>query len=132
MKLQGLRQDLDLEREGRWVSMVGDFQVKVRRSNYEPFQSRIRELAAQAADECGGTLSPTQDRKVTAQAIAEELIVDWRGMEDDNDSPILFSKERAVELSQDDALLDLFADILAQAKHVDGYAVDLAARRAKK
>lgn len=60
-----------------------------------------------------GVLDNAVAQKLFQDGYAEAVVLDWEGVEDENDQPIPFSKEAVVKLFQD--LPDLFRDIKEQA-----------------
>lgn len=63
-----------------------------------------------------GLLDNETAQKLFQEAYAEAVVLDWQGVEDENDQQIPFSKDAAVKLFQD--LPDWFRDIKEQADNV--------------
>ena len=100
MKRSRIKSDLSLEEEGKWFPYVDGFRVRIRsiRSTfYKETAERIgrphkRELKR------GDAADQATVRRVSQEAVAEGLIADWSGYEEDDGSPIPYSKEEAVRL----------------------------------
>ncbi len=105
MKLSSIEVDPDKIEQGQWIGNIpeaGDLQLKVRglqNADFRRLQGKLVE-AVPRAKKVGGRLDPDEQDRVTNQCLAATVLLDWRGLEDDN-GPIPFSKEKARELLMD-------------------------------
>lgn len=87
--------------EGVWINIQGPFDVLVARAGNPKYRSALqRYLAAALADHKASSLDELPDGvfdTVMTRAMAEAILVGWRGIHDD-DGPIKYSVERAYEL----------------------------------
>jgi hypothetical protein len=92
----------ELENDGVWVTLGDDIQVKIRRANSKkskdvrkrlekPYLSMIRR----------DTLPDNVQEQIVAKHVAEGILIDWKGMTDDEDKELPFSLEAAVKLCTD-------------------------------
>lgn len=105
IRLKSLKADLKTEREGDWVSYpdFGDPEVafKVRAMTSPEYQARFDREVMKLSQKHGQTV-PREDRdRVLGQLMAEEILLDWRGL----DEP--FSAEKAMDLLTDPAYREL-------------------------
>lgn len=102
MKLSDMAVNGDAIESGRWVS-IGQFfpgvKVKVRgllNSDYRRARDRLV-ADIPRSEKVKLTDSEIVDR-VQPELLAEAVLLDWSGIDDDDGTPLLFSKERAREL----------------------------------
>lgn len=104
MKLSAIKIDSARAEQGDWVGDLpdcGDLRLKVRGvRNSDARRLRQKLLASVPRDqtERGGMLKPQADDEISAKITAETILVDWANLTDENDQPIPFSKEKALEL----------------------------------
>lgn len=102
MKLSSVKTDAAKIEGGDWVSglsEMGDLELKVRGTG----NAHYRRLAGKLVDalprskKLGGRIDPEENDRITSICLAETVLMDWRGLEDEDDNPIPFSKEKAKE-----------------------------------
>lgn len=112
MKLSDLKTDLDKARNGVWETYIDDFKVKVARSTTPGYISYIQKYArGQGRAFLEGRNDPKTlkaIKPIIREAAARHLLLDWKGMEDDDGNEIPYSVEMAVKLLLDPAYDDLY------------------------
>lgn len=110
MKLSSLKINSTRAEQGAWVSdlpQMGDLRLKVRgfsNTDYAAFMAR--EVAAVPRDQrekgrSDGALKPKARDTLLIRGMVEHILIDWSGLTDDNNKPIPYSKERAMEMLLD-------------------------------
>lgn len=115
MKIGRIKQDLALEREGVWARYPGtDFECRLARVGNPEFQSRRQEIleGARIAEAVRGELSERETRDAIAPIVARHIVLDWRGLEDDDGSEIQHSVARCEEMLRDPHLNDWYTWVL--------------------
>jgi hypothetical protein len=88
------------ETEGIWRHYYGSFYVKIARYMGANFQAKIRKMnkkqrdqleKMQNLDDIGGIIG---EEKVL---VAELILIDWKGLYDDDGNEIPYSREKAIE-----------------------------------
>jgi len=101
MRLSEIENDLTKENEGVWLTFSGDIEVKIANVGneeyiklseklYKPFKKALRK----------DTLDSKKHLAIAHKLMVETIILDWKGIDDDNDKPIPYSKEKALEIVQ--------------------------------
>lgn len=110
MKLSSLKINSTRAEQGAWVKDIpgmGDLRLRVRgfsNSDYAAFMAR--EVAAVPRDQRegnrrDGALKQKARDTLLLRGMVEHILVDWDGLTDDNDKPVPFSKDRAMDLLLD-------------------------------
>lgn len=100
MNLNELKTDKTLESEGVWVEDVfPGVKVKLRAASYRPFAQYI-EKKQKPYKLLGKEPSLDEMNEIVAEGMAEHLVLDWSGVEDDNGT-IEFSKAVAKKVFLD-------------------------------
>jgi hypothetical protein len=110
MKLSSLKINSTRGEQGAWVKDLpgmGDLRLKVRgfsNTDYAAFMSK--EVAAVPRDQReggrrDGALKQKARDTLLIRGMVEHILVDWDGLTDDNEKPVPFSKERAMDLLLD-------------------------------
>lgn len=95
MRLSKTKTDEILERDGVWVALRYGIEVKVARAGNpkaDVWHSRLSAEDRRLFD--NPTLYKGREERVNellASLIAESILLDWRGIEDDEDQPVPFS-----------------------------------------
>lgn len=122
--------------EGVWLD-YGDFRVRVRPADAtnESFVKAMERLARPLRGRMKANLiTPEENRSLMIQVYSEAVITDWerregekyvRGMTDEHDKPVAFSKENVVKTLSD--LPKLYADIVEQADNAALFRAELEA-----
>lgn len=104
VRLGSLAQDVELEREGRWVEFVPGLRFRVAAAD----NARARELFAAkvraARDEQKGRGRVPQERldRIADEVTAEAVLVGWEGLDDDAGLPIPWSQGEALRILTDE------------------------------
>jgi len=117
VKLSALKVDPEASRDGIWFDWVQGVRLKIARIGNPAFDARLRALMDEA-QERGETAN--QD-EVTKQAVAETVLVDWEGIDQDNGKPLKWSPKVSAELLSDEALADLYKFVVVKASETAHY-----------
>lgn len=99
MKLGEFRNDLNLENDGVWISLNDAAKVKVARSGNPRHSEILRRLSAPYRRQISNnSLSNDVAFKISGEALAEAILLDWEGVEDDDGKPLPYSKSAARDL----------------------------------
>lgn len=99
MKISRFATDLGLEEEGVWVDIGEGAQLKVARVGNPRYRSRVRELSKPYKRQIRADILPEDmSDEIVLRAFSETILLDWKGIEDDNGEPIPYSHENAYEL----------------------------------
>lgn len=124
MDLQSFRQDLAGERDGVWLNVGGDLEVKLRSTRSKQYASAARKFMADRAMELGigddEQMSEEDLGVCGAKAIASELLVDWRGMTEGGE-PVSYSDELAQRYAEDPSLYRFWNRLASLANNLDNY-----------
>lgn len=106
MKLSDIAIDVERSEGGDWVRDIpdaGELQLKVRGLRSKDYQQRIatQMAAVPRSKRVAGRIPADVSGRIIGEAMAEHLLLDWRGLTDDNDQPLPFSKEKARQLLVD-------------------------------
>lgn len=102
MKISELEVDQKVVEEGTWVSNIPELEgvsFKVRGSNNRAWRKLAQTLvnAVPRKKRVNGVLEPEEADKITATVILNAGLLDWEGIEADDDTPIPYSREKAAE-----------------------------------
>ncbi|KQT13994.1 hypothetical protein ASG40_19400 [Methylobacterium sp. Leaf399] len=102
MKLSSLKVDAAKIEGGAWVGNIpemGDLRLKVcglQNARYRRLQSKLTDAIPRAKRQ-GGRIDPDEMDRVTAICLRETVLMDWSGLENEDGSPLSYSKEVAGE-----------------------------------
>lgn len=121
MRLADLKTDQDAANEGVWSTYADDFELKIRSLHSDAYAKRRSEIRKPHARELDRARpDPKVLESVTLECMAGAAVADIRGLEDDDGSPIPYSKER---------MLELFEQIVGLADFIGQVAADPATFR---
>lgn len=106
--------DLGLEEDGKWVKFDG-FSLKIRRITSKASQTANEEASKEFQESIqNGTLSDDDAETILNKQICFGILADWRGPDiiDDDDNPIPFSGEAALEVLASEEMKELKSQIL--------------------
>jgi hypothetical protein len=117
-KLSGIRTDPDKESSGVWVTYEDDIELKLARMNNPAFDKFLETRQ-------GPNLGKFRKQKQTdaeqdaliKDAVAATILLDWKGIEDEDGKLVPFSKEKASELVKDPSLRDFYRFILIESSN---------------
>jgi len=88
------------ENDGAWVEVIAGVEVLVRGDHYGPFRQALADAVRAASRRLGPhqVLSIEERERITYPLIVRHLLLDWRGIEGEDGSPIPFSQEEALKI----------------------------------
>lgn len=109
MKLSKIAVNAEAIEAGRWVSVdhiLTGVRLKVRGIDNTDCRRLRNKLVAEVprVERIKGLDTATADA-INARLVAETVLVDWGGLEDEDGSPLPFTKARALEILSDPALI---------------------------
>jgi len=111
MKLSEMRVNSAAIEGGRWVALVAfpGAEVKVRGMKSKGYRRELQRVVADLPMQDKLRLSEDPDiaDRIDIQMVSSYLLLDWRGIEDDNGDPVPFSAERAKEILSDPDMVEL-------------------------
>lgn len=114
--------DIQAEREGVEFTISDDCGFTVRRFNASnpqvkaAFATHFKPFARQMQM---GTMDPEKEQEINMKVFVNACLVGWRGVKDENDQEIPFSKDSAVALFK--RLPDLFETLTEYASNIENY-----------
>lgn len=115
MKLSAFKTNLESSEQGQWVALGSDnAKVKVARIGNKQYQAFIKKATKPyaAAMRSKAGISDEVFEKIIAEAMADSILLDWRGIKDDEGNDIPYSKQKALEILTDPAYKD-FAELIS-------------------
>lgn len=103
MKLSEIRVDSKRVEAGEWIKDIpdmGDLELLVRgigNSDYQAMQTKLY-MATPRAERTGGRLDNKAASRIQAQCLAATVLLDWKGVTDEQGEPVPFAKETALNL----------------------------------
>lgn len=125
MKLSNIKRNIAAEKSGRWIDIkLPDFDgvaLKVRgigNPDYEALKSRL--VDARAPEDREKDLSAEE----IAQLLGDAIVLDWRGILNDDNTPLAFDRATAMKLLSDQDYGDFRSAVIWAAQNVgrDRYA----------
>lgn len=101
MKLSAIEVDSAIIEQGEWVDhpYIPDVKVKVRgvgNADFRRLSTKLTRQFSAAQREAG--IDPNEQDRITATLLTETILTDWRGLEEEDGSPMPYSKERAAAI----------------------------------
>jgi hypothetical protein len=110
MKFSEINVDPKIGEEGGWVSDIPELlgvRLKVRGSNNKDWRRMAQKLVmAVPRQKKTPVLDPVEADKINAILLRECGLLDWSGIEADDDTPVPFSKKKAAEYLESPAFRD--------------------------
>lgn len=116
MKLSKYQRNKDLESNGKWFDIEDGFKVKMRCCSSVEYQRELRKAKDKFDTNDITELDTDAQLKLNnalKKAFADGLIVDWQGLEDDNNVPVPYSKKVARDLVVN-CLSELYDDLMSK------------------
>jgi len=116
MKLSAIELDVIGIQEGKWTKMPGGWECCLRSAASKAARSvtdRIQRERRENPELKGAEPTTEEAIEMTIEVLVEACMVDWRGLEEDDGTPIVFSHERAYAILRDERyqlILDAVAD----------------------
>lgn len=99
MRFSEYQTDPALEEEGVWIRLrKGDAEVLVARAGNSQHEALLRRLKKRHGQRFRGELPDDIVEEIATEAIARTILLDWKGIEDDDGNPIPYSSDKAREL----------------------------------
>lgn len=113
MDIGKFKTDLNRELDGVWVDIGKEARLKIARIGNPAYKETFRRLAKPYQRQIRtGTLSDEVAERILAQSLAESVLLDWEGLEE-NGKPLPYSKKAALDLLTNPQLKD-FRDLVAE------------------
>lgn len=100
MKLSALKVDADKIEGGAWIGNIpemGNLELRVRglqNAAFRRMQSKLLDAVPRSQRQ-GGRVDPDVLDRITSQCLAATVLLDWRGLEGEDDQPLPYTKEQA-------------------------------------
>ncbi|NQW12223.1 MAG: hypothetical protein HQ481_20345 [Alphaproteobacteria bacterium] len=123
MDLNRFKADTTLEDEGVWtpIDADGGAELKVARiGNRRYRETMARRLKPYRRALRAGTLDDSVTERITAEVLAETVLLDWRRLERDGEE-LVYSPAVAVELMKDAAYKDFRDLVVEMASDLENY-----------
>lgn len=123
MKITSIKTDIAKAAAGIWVGDIPDFEgvrLKVRPSNnpdYRQLYSQLVETTPRHLKRAGVVKDYDTKVSISARCLADTVLLDWEGFEDDKDKPVPYSPELAKQWLLDPEMA-AFRDAVAYAGSV--------------
>lgn len=121
VKLKALRLDTDKESNGIWREFVPGLEFKVARSGNAAYRAEAAKVLAPYAGRGSSGPRDIEMQPVLAPVMAKHILKGWRGLEDESGAEIVYSPEKAKEILEDPAHIDLFEQVLIWAADNEAY-----------
>lgn len=114
-KISAVRADLDKEIKGVWVPYQMGIELKIARLGNPQYQAALR-LLTESRKVLLGTkdLSDDQRQDLQREVVAQMILLDWRGVEDDEGNPLAYTPAVALSWFKDPELWRLYNFVLME------------------
>jgi len=105
--------DVKASEEGKWIDLDSTTSLLIRRYGCRSFQKYLSGLLAPHKKATQrGSLDDDLAEQILTQAIAKEILVDWKGLKID-DKEVKYSVEKAVEILSNPVFKEFRDDVVA-------------------
>jgi len=119
LNLQGV--DLEKAAAGVLIQYEGPIKFRIARANTPGYRSAVRRIMKMHKRQIeNGSLSDEQSDKITAQLMAEHILVDWEGLSNDGEN-FPYTKENAEAFLGDPQYAEIREWIMAQAQDLENF-----------
>lgn len=126
VNISALKTNPQAEEEGVWVDYENTgVKLKIARIGNPAFDKAVNKLSAPHLKKIRNGDASLQE-KLTKEAIAETILLDWKGIEDDDGKTLKYSKKLSKELLNDPALRDLYKFVLITSNDVERFRQEIA------
>lgn len=102
MKISKFATDLDLEENGVWVDIGEGGEILVARMGNPRYQKAVQSISKPHRTQIRQkTISEDLSDELLLKAMAETILLDWKGIEDDKGKVIKYTKDTAFKLLRD-------------------------------
>ena len=106
MKLSKIKRDVNAVDSGVWVNkVIDDLDIKVASTDSRKYTDALR-VSLKPYQRTLKNMSNDQFIEIQNKVAAKHLLLDWHNMTDENDQPIPYSSEKALELLNDPEMAD--------------------------
>lgn len=122
MKINKVKVDVDRENAGDWVQspQFPELWVKVRSIHNTDFRRSFQEEKRKVHRKYGKQPVPVDvEDKVMGRAVVDHVLLDIKGLEDENDAPIEYDREFGLQVMTDPAYRNL-SDLVVWAANIVG------------
>ncbi len=133
LKLNSIAVDLSLEAEGDWVEVAEwpGVKLKVRSIESKDFQNAREQRHAKLAKALGRVPYQSEFAPHLAKLVASFILLGWEGIADENEGPIEYSQQKAMELLTDPTMRELVTQVIWAANRVGSRDAEFTAAAAK-
>lgn len=122
MKLSAISTCPDMEKDGVWVGYLNDVEFKIARHASPAYMEYLSKISK----EHKGKLRSTEEQvellmDLTSQCLANVVLIDWKGVQDEDGNETAYTPELGLELMRDPAFHDMRQFILEIAQNADEY-----------
>ena len=126
VKINSLRVDPEKMESGVWVPFMDGVEIKVARLGNRSFNTLVRKLTEPfRKEQRDGQVPDEQMEDVMLKATAKTLLLDWKGVEDENGKALKYSAKQAYEWFKDGSLTNLYLAVQATANSQEIYRVEV-------
>lgn len=132
MKISKIKKDVNAVDAGVWVNKCfDDLDVKVASTDSRKYTDALR-VALKPYQRTLKNMSNEQFAEIQNKIAAKYLLLDWRGLQDDEGNEILYSPEKALELLNDPEMADFRELIMSLASEQELFRKEALAELATK
>lgn len=108
--------------EGRWIDYLAGVRLRVARFGNEAHAAYLREAyRPHLKGMREGKIDPATATEISKTGVARHVLRDWSGLDGDDGKPLPYSPELAIKFFENPKLRDLYAVVVAAARHEDAY-----------
>jgi hypothetical protein len=124
MDLFKFRSNLDLESEGVWIELGEGARIKVARMNNPRHSAALRRVTKPYRRQIeAGTLNEDISYRLIGEAMAEGILLDWEGL-DEQGEPLKYSPKAARDLLVNPQLRDFRAQVESAANDAEQFRLE--------
>jgi hypothetical protein len=102
MKISTFATDLDLEEDGVWIDIGDGGSLLVARLGNPKYREYLRKASKGLRSSIRNkSISEELSDEILLKAMSETILLDWKGIDDDNGKPIKYTKETCLKLLTD-------------------------------
>jgi len=125
MDINKVKTDVAKQNDGTWVDFLMGIRLKIARSRNPKYNELMRKLTENMRiDMREGKFDNTEFNNVLIKVRAETILLDWENIDED-DKPVPYSVEKAVEYFSNPELNDFYTFVVAVSESADAYKKDL-------
>ena len=130
--IESIKTSVDKEVNGVWVDFAEGIQLKIARARNPKYQELLRDFVEPKRVEIREDKMSIEDfNDILLQVRAKTVLLDWKNIEDNDGSVILYSSKKALEFFRNPELKDFYTFVIAISENADQYKKDLVAATEK-